>query len=260
MPVSPEIHLARDGAEWTHQAATLLLAASETAIQSHGRCLLVLSGGSTPRALYTTLVSRPWRERFDWSRIFFLFGDERCVPPDHPDSNFGMARTVLFQPLGIQEDHIFRMRGEGPDPQVAAQDYEAGLRRLTNCTPPDLPRLDVILLGLGDDGHTASLFPGTSALGNTVSAVTVSHAPVGIRTRLTLTLGVLNRASVVLFLVTGARKAPIVRTVLCPTNEADRTLPAALVAPEGGRLMWMLDHSAASQLSAHSQAARNPRL
>lgn len=259
MPIAPEIHLARDGAEWADQAATLLLTSSEAAIRSHGRCLLALSGGSTPRTLYTTMASPPWRDCFDWPRIFFLFGDERCVPPDHPDSNFGMARTALFQPLGIQDDHIVRMKGESDDPQAAAQDYESVLRRLTNCPPPALPKLDVILLGLGDDGHTASLFPGTAALGEREKAVTVGFAPTGVRTRLTLTLGVLNRASVILFLVTGSPKAPAVRKILNPRSEDDWVLPAALVAPEAGRLIWMLDHSAASQLPAHGQAVRNLR-
>ncbi|MCP9465534.1 MAG: 6-phosphogluconolactonase [Nitrospira sp.] len=257
MALGPEIFTARDGGEWANHAAAILHTITETAIQSHGRCLLALSGGSTPRTLYATLASSPWKDRFDWSRIFFLFGDERCVPPDHPESNFGMAQTVLFQPLGIQDDHIVRMKGESADPQAAAQDYEAVLRQLTNCPPPALPTLDVILLGLGDDGHTASLFPGTAALGEREKAVTVGFAPTGVRTRLTLTLGVLNRASVILFLVTGSPKAPVVRKILTPQSEEDRVLPAALVAPEAGRLIWMLDHSAASQLPAHRQAVWN---
>lgn len=259
MPIAPEIIVARDGEEWTNQAATLLFTAIEAAIRFHGRCLLALSGGSTPRTLYTTLASPPWKNRFDWSRIVFLFGDERCVPPDHPESNFGMARTVLFQPLGIQDDHVVRMKGESEDHQAAAQDYESILRRLTNCPPPALPKLDVILLGVGDDGHTASLFPGTAALREHENAVTVGHAPTGVRSRLTLTLGVLNRASMILFLVTGSHKAPVVRKILNPRSEDDWALPAALVAPEAGRLIWVLDHSAASQLPAHGQAVQNLR-
>jgi 6-phosphogluconolactonase len=259
MPLCPEIFIARDGGEWADQAAALLYAVTETAIQSHGRCLLALSGGSTPRTLYATLASSPWKDRFDWSRIFFLFGDERCVPPDHPESNFGMAWTVLFQPLGIQDDHIFRMKGEDDDPKAAARDYEAVLRRLTNCPSPTFPTLDVILLGLGDDGHTASLFPGTAALREHEKAVTVGLAPTGVRCRLTLTLGVLNQASVILFLVTGSHKAPMVRKILDPHSEEGGFLPAAMVTPETGRLIWMLDSSAASHLPAHGQAVRNLR-
>ncbi|MBH0191930.1 MAG: hypothetical protein HP492_09280 [Nitrospira sp.] len=141
------------------------------------------------------------------------------------------------------------MKGELPDPQAAAQDYEETLRRLTQCGHSDMPRLDVILLGLGDDGHTASLFPGTTAILEQSRAVTVGTAPTGVPSRLTLTLGVLNRATVVLFLVSGSGKAPIVQAILEPRSKAGQTLPASLVAPTDGRLIWMLDRSAAAQLT-----------
>ncbi|MBH0180117.1 MAG: 6-phosphogluconolactonase, partial [Nitrospira sp.] len=229
--------------------ASLVHALSEEAIRSHGRFLLALSGGSTPRALYQTLVTPEWKQRFNWSHIFFLFGDERCVPPEHSESNFHMAQAALFQPLGIAPDHIYRINGEHPDPAIAAQRYEEALRRLTNTAASETPRIDLILLGLGEDGHTASLFPGTAALQEQRRAVTVGHAPTGIGSRLTLTLGVLNRATVVLFLVAGSSKAGIVRAILEPGSAADRAHPAALVAPETGRLMWMLDRSAAAQLT-----------
>ncbi|MBH0179072.1 MAG: 6-phosphogluconolactonase [Nitrospira sp.] len=189
------------------------------------------------------------KQRFNWSHIFFLFGDERCVPPEHSESNFHMAQAALFQPLGIAPDHIYRINGEHPDPAIAAQRYEEALRRLTNTAASETPRIDLILLGLGEDGHTASLFPGTAALQEQRRAVTVGHAPTGIGSRLTLTLGVLNRATVVLFLVAGSSKAGIVRAILEPGSAADRALPAALVASETGRLMWMLDRSAAAQLT-----------
>ena len=160
-----------------------------------------------------------------------------------------MAQAALFQPLQIQSDHVYRMTGELPDPLDAAQDYEQALRRLTQCVAPDIPRLDLILLGLGEDGHTASLFPGTAALRDSARAVAVSQAPMGITSRLTLTLGVINRATVVLFLVSGTGKAQVVRAILEPRSEADRMLPASLVAPTDGRLIWMLDPSAAAQLT-----------
>lgn len=244
-----DIRIAPDGREWAHAAASLVHAVSEEAIRSRGRFLLALSGGSTPKTLYQTLMSPEWKQRFDWPRIFFLFGDERCVPPDHPESNFHMARAALFQPLGIAPDHIYRIQGEHPDPAAAAQQYEETLRRLTNSAAPETPRIDLILLGLGEDGHTASLFPGTPALQEQKRAVTVGQAPKGIGSRLTMTLGVLNGATMVLFLVTGSSKAGIVRAVLEPDSAADRALPAALVAPESGRLLWMLDRSAAAQLT-----------
>jgi len=249
MSALPDIHIAPDGQEWAHEAATLVHAASDNAIRSHGRCLIALSGGTTPRTLYDTLATPEWKTRFDWSRIFFLFGDERCVPPEHPASNFATAQSSLFHPLGIHADHIYRMKGEASDPLAAARDYEDVLRRLTHCVAPHIPRIDVILLGLGEDGHTASLFPGTEALHERTRAVTVGHATTGILHRLTMSLGVLNQATVVLFLVSGSGKASIVRRILDSQHPSDRSLPAAMVAPDTGRLIWMLDRSAATQLA-----------
>lgn len=257
MSAIPDIHIAPDGQEWAHEAATLVHAASEHAIQSHGRCLIALSGGTTPRTLYETLATPEWKRQFDWSRIFFLFGDERCVPPEHPESNFATAQSSLFQPLGIRHGHIYRMKGETQDPLAAAQDYEKVLRQLTHCVAPHTPRIDVILLGIGEDGHTASLFPGTEALHEQTRAVTVGHAPAGISHRLTLSLGVLNQATMVLFLVSGSGKASIVRRILDPQHPSDRLLPAAMVAPYTGRLIWMLDRSAAAQLAMQNTGIRS---
>ncbi len=249
MAVTPEIHVSHNIPEWVQQAATIILAVSEQAIHSTGRCLIALSGGSTPKTLYRTLCEPEWSSRFDWSKILFLFGDERCTRPDHPESNFGMTQTELFQPLNIHPDHIYRMKGEYEDPAVAAQEYEQTIRSLTQNHVPEIPRIDLVLLGIGEDGHTASLFPGTAALQERRALVTVGQSPAGIRSRLTLTFGVLNRAAVVLFLVTGSGKAEMVRRIIESESEADRSLPASRISPEGGRLVWMLDQSAAQQLT-----------
>lgn len=248
MPVIPEIRIAGSIDEWSQDAAAFIISLGEPAIRSKGRFIMALSGGSTPKRVYRTLALPEWKGRLDWSRGIFLFGDERCIPPDHPESNFRMAYTALFQPLNIQPDHIYRMKGEHEDPMAAAQEYEETIRRLTDGPPPQMPRIDLVLLGLGDDGHTASLFPGTAALLEQNRIVTVGRAPTGIRLRLTLTLGVLNHAAVILFLVTGSGKASMVRRVLEPESDADRSLPAAKISPESGRLVWILDHSAAQQL------------
>lgn len=247
MSVTPDIRIAHSTHEWAQDTAAVIASISERAIQTTGRFIMALSGGSTPKTLYHVLATPEWHERFDWSRTFFVFGDERCVPPDHPDSNFRMAHTTLFQPLNIHADHIFRMKGEHADPAVAAQEYEEIIRRLTDSSAPQVPRVDLVLLGLGDDGHIASLFPGTAALHEQKKVVTVGQAPTGVRSRITLTLGVLNQAAVILFLVAGAGKASMVRRVIKPETEADRFLPAALVAPESGRLVWMLDPGAGAQ-------------
>ena len=249
MPVIPEINVVGQGEPWAQKAAELILTISKQAIASSGRCVMALSGGSTPKTLYHTIRSPEWNSRFDWSHIVFLFGDERCVAPDNSDSNFGMARRELFQPLNMPHDHVHRMKGECPDPAVAAEEYEKTLRDVTMCPAPGVPRIDLVLLGLGDDGHTASLFPGTAALQEQSKLVTVGQAPTGVRHRLTLTLGVLNRAAVVLFIVTGAGKAEMVRRVIESESKADRSLPAARVSPESGRLIWILDQAAAQHLT-----------
>jgi 6-phosphogluconolactonase len=248
MAATPDIRIAPSTQEWGPAAASLILSVSQQAIQAYGRCLIALSGGSTPKTLYQVLATPEWSARFDWSRMVFLFGDERCTAPDHPESNFRMAQTELFQPLNIRSEQVYRMNGESDDTTAAAQEYEATLRRLTNSPAPRIPVLDLVLLGIGEDGHTASLFPGTPALQEDKRIVIVGHAPTGIRSRLTLTLGVLNHAAVVLFLVTGAGKADIVRRILEPKSDEDRSLPAARISPASGRLVWMLDHSAAQQL------------
>ena len=249
MSVIPEIRIADNLHEWAQDAAVFIHSVSEQAIKSHGRFIIALSGGSTPKTLYQILATSEWKARFDWPRIVFLFGDERCVPPDHSESNFKMAQTALFQPLNIRPDHICRMKGEHEDPTAAAQEYEEAIRRLTKSPSSKMPLIDLVLLGLGDDGHIASLFPGTAALQEQSKIAMVGHAPTGIRTRLTLTLGVLNHAAVVLFLVTGSGKAKMVRRIIEPESEADRSLPAARIAPESGRLVWMLDQAAARQLT-----------
>lgn len=252
MAVTPEITVAHQDEDWAQKAAGLILTISEQAIQSTGRCLIALSGGSTPKTLYQTIRTPEWNRRLNWSRLSFLFGDERCVAPDHPDSNYGMAKRELFQPLNLPPDRIHRMKGEYPDPAVAAEEYEKTLRDVTKCPPPDIPRVDLVLLGLGDDGHTASLFPGTAALQERAKLVTVGQAPTGIRSRLTLTLGVLNRAAVVLFMATGAGKAEMVNRVI--KSDTEHSLPASRVSPENGRLVWILDQPAAQQLTLEASS------
>lgn len=246
----PEIRITRDRKEWAKEAATLILELGQQALRSHGCFSLALSGGATPGILYETLASPAYAERFDWSHTAFLFVDERCVPPDHPDSNFGLANRALFLPLKINPDKLYRMRGEMHDPERAAHEYEQQIRAVcgTSKETDIWPHIDLILLGVGNDGHTASLFPDTTAVNERLRWVTVGYAPSGTLTRLTLTLGVINQATVVLFLVTGADKARIVKTILQPSSDADRQLPAALVKPNGGRLIWLLDRPAASQL------------
>jgi 6-phosphogluconolactonase len=227
----------------------LTLDVQRQAVTAHGRFLLALSGGKTPEQVYHRLSSRSFAVSQDWSRTDFFFSDERCVPPDHPESNYRLADQALFRPLNIPQDRIHRMRGEHPDPQAAAREYEDLLRAVSGADRMPWPQLDLVMLGIGNDGHTASLFPGSDALQERWRWVTVGHAPSIPPTRLTLTLGVINQATVVLFLASGTSKADIVKRVLEPQQTSDRQLPAALVRPEGGRLIWLLDRAAAAKLT-----------
>lgn len=249
MPISPDIRVCPSGPDWLAHACGLFRDISAQAIQSHGRCVIALSGGSTPKALYGALTSADWKDQCQWDHMIFLFGDERGVPPDHPDSSYGLAQSALFRPLGIESSQVHRMKGESADLGRAAREYEDTIRDIAKCPAPAIPRLDLVLLGLGEDGHTASLFPGTPALSAHNQLVTVGQSPKGIAARLTLSLGVINRATVVLFLVTGAGKAQAVRAVLQPQTPAERALPAARVKPDGHRLIWLLDDAAAAALT-----------
>ena len=244
----PEIRIAHDRHTWAAAAAELVQAVGQEAVRANGQFLIALSGGTTPETLYRTLTSPTFADRFDWSRTAFFFSDERGVPPDDPRSNYALAHRALFTPLNITSSQVYRMAGESRDPQVAAHEYEQQLRRATNTAPFIYPTLDLILLGLGEDGHTASLFPGSPALRDNQSLIAVTQSPKNPPTRLTMTLGVINRASVILFLVAGAGKAGIVRAILNPKTGAERQLPASLVAPEEGRLIWLLDRAAAAEL------------
>ena len=251
MSSRPEVHVLNDLAEWTAQAAALTRDLQQQAVHERGRFLVALSGGRTPEQVYRRLASQSPAAPQEWSSTHFFFSDERCVPPDHPDSNYHLADAALFRPLNIPEDRIHRMRGEHPNHDAAAREYEDVLRTVTNADPAGWPQLDLLMLGIGNDGHTASLFPGTDALRERRRWVTVGQAPSGPRTRLTLTLGVINQATVVLFLASGNSKADRVKAVLEPQQDADRELPAALVRPDRGRLIWLLDRPAAAKLTGH---------
>lgn len=248
MARSPELHTFADAQELVRAAATLFVTIGRQAIRERARFLVALSGGSTPKALYAILASEAFATQLDWSKVHFLFGDERAVPPTDGDSNFALANTLLFTPLNIPPAHIHRMRGEA-QPETAAIEYEELLRRLTATAPGPWPVLDLVLLGMGEDGHTASLFPGTAALGEQSRWVVPGLSPQGTKSRITLTLGVINHASVILFLVTGQKKANVIRRILQSRADVIDAYPAARVVPESGRLMWYLDRAAASELT-----------
>ena len=234
-------------------AAEGILAAAEAAIAARGRFAIALAGGSTPETLYRLLAAPPYVNRLDWLLTEIFFGDERCVPPDHEWSNYGMAWRTLLSRVPLPPQQLHRMQGEF-SPAAAAESYSAALARAVHSEEGPWPRLDVILLGMGDDGHTASLFPGMAALAERSKAVVASGVPSYVRPqvpRVTLTLPVLNAARDVMFLVAGQGKAAMTKRVLerVPSGEGeDEQLPAARVRPAQGRLTWFLDQAAASLL------------
>ena len=202
---------------------------------------IALSGGSTPKRFHELLADS---EGIDWSRVHVYWGDERMVPPDDAESNFRMAKETLLDQVGIPSVQIHRMRGE-LDPGEAANEYERTLRESFGIEPPDVPRFDLNILGVGPDGHTASLFPGTAALEEHERWVVANRVPQQQSWRLTLTYPVLNAARLTLVLVSGEGKAEAISRIFDP-NETNKP-PAAFVQPEG-QIIWLLDEAAAGKL------------
>ncbi len=230
-------------------AAEEIVGAAARAIEERGRFTVALTGGSTPRRTYALLADprAPYRDRLAWDATDVFFGDERHVPPDHPDSNFRMAHEALLARVAAGSVH--RMRGEESRAEEAAASYEAELRRFFGLLAPDdpPPRLDLVLLGLGPDGHAASLFPGSAALDERRRWVVAPFVErLGVH-RITLTLPVLDAAREVLFIVSGAAKADALAQVLAPAPRSTPP-PAARVRPEQGELRWIVDRAAASRL------------
>jgi len=247
MGSKPTVTIVPDPDALAATAARLIADTAADAIDARGRFMWALAGGETPRSTYAKLALPPFRERVDWHRTWVFFGDERAVPPDHPDSNYRMAHETLLGKVPIPAAQVLRIHGEAPDSEVAAAEYARVLSEAFGTRRGELPRFDLVLLGLGVDGHTASLFPGSPVLREIFRAVAAVHvAAASIPQRLTLTLPVLNAAARVVFLVAGPEKAKVVKAVL-----GERAiLPAAMVRPDPGELVWLLDRAAAGQLSA----------
>lgn len=250
-----EIVVANVVEELNHLAAARFLDLARAAILTSGRFTVALAGGSTPKALYRLVASLKFRDRVDWSRVFFFFGDERFVPPDHPDSNYRMAKENLFDPLGTAPQNIFRWPVEITSPDQAAADYEKTVREFF--APDFLPRFDLMLLGLGADGHTASLFPYSPAL-KEASRIAVANPVEKLGTeRLTLTFPVINNAANIIFLVSGPEKAPALKEILEGALNPEK-FPAQMIKPVNGNLIWLIDKQANEQLTTdHEQRTPN---
>lgn len=241
-----ETVVCRDLEDLSRRAAAEFVRLALESVRSKDRFTVALSGGATPRALYSLLATAEFREKIPWSQIHLFWGDERCVIPNHRDSNYGLAYETLISRVPIPAENVYRMKGE-EDPQIAAFDYEKALRKFFALSTRDLPRFDLIFLGLGGDGHTASLFPGSEVLQEKRRQVYAAYVKRFKSNRLTLTLPVLNHAANVFFLVAGKNKAGVLRDVL-QGRDGSGCLPARLIQPQRGKIVWFVDHAAASLL------------
>jgi 6-phosphogluconolactonase len=234
--LTPEIKVVVDPQSVAMTAAGRIVDAAESAIEMRGKFSLVLAGGSTPKLLYSLLANEPLRSYIDWTKVHVFFGDERCVPPEDPQSNYRMARESLLMKVTVPGDNVYRIRGE-IDPQEAAKEYGETLKEFFADGGPDLT-----LLGVGEDGHTASLFPDTQALKETKHRCVANFVPRHNAWRVTMSVPFLNLSQEVLILVTGHAKGARVAEALEGPPDA---LPVQLISPVSGRLAWIMDAAAA---------------
>ncbi len=243
---NPDLIICRDAGELTEKAAERFIALVNEASASSGRFTVALSGGSTPKALYSLLAASGFADRIPWPKVHLFWGDERCVPPDHPDSNYRMVRESLLSKISIPPENVHRMAGE-KEPKLAAAEYENELKTFFQLSQGTPPRFDLILLGLGEDGHTASLFPESDALNETQRLVATTYLPKLNAHRLTLTLPVLNESAEIYFLVAGKNKAAIVKELL-GTDPTIAKFPAQRIQPADGALTWFITRDAAAEM------------
>jgi 6-phosphogluconolactonase len=245
MPSTRSIEVLANATDLFHAAAEEFVRAARTAIGAQGRFSVALSGGSTPKALYSLLAAN--YADFAWNRVFLFFGDERHVPPTDSESNYRMVQESLLSKITIPAENVFRVPAENPDADAAASEYEARIRRFFELKPGEFPRFDLILLGMGPDGHTASLFPDSPALDEQTRVVVANWVAKFNTHRITFAFPVLDHAAEVLFMASGVDKADMVRQVLEGKNTPP--LPAQRVQPSDGKLLWMLDEAAAAKLT-----------
>ena len=246
MPAQPEIRILKTAADLFETAAAIFAAQAAEAVQARGRFTVALSGGSTPKTLYALLATKPG---IPWDKVYFFWGDERHVPPDDPESNYRMVNEALLSKIQVPAGNVFRIHAEENDAAAAAQQYEQTIKDFFHLSSGQFPRFDLIYLGTGPDGHTASLFPGTAALNETQRLVVANWVPKFNTHRLTFTYPVLNAAACVTFLASGPDKAPILHEIL---ENSAAGLPSQKVQPTNGKLIWLVDEAAASKLSRRS--------
>ena len=244
-----EIRILADGAAIAKRAAQEFVQAAASAVREKGSFNAVLAGGSTPKALYRLLVNDPTlRSQVPWDKIHLFFGDERHVAPDHADSNFRMATEAMISKAPIKPEQVTRIKGEYPDAEQAALEYEKAVKEYFKLKDGEYPRFDLVLAGMGNEGHTLSLFPGTKALHADRRIAVRNWVGKLYAERITLTAPAACNAAQIIFLVAGADKAPALKAVLEGPFEPEQ-LPAQLLQPNNGKLLWLVDTAAGSMLS-----------
>jgi 6-phosphogluconolactonase len=248
--VEREIRILEDGAAIAKRAAQEFVQAAAAAVREHGMFNVALAGGSTPKALYSLLATDPsLRSQVPWEKLHLFFGDERHVGPGDADSNFRMATEAMISRVPLTKDQVVRIKGEYPDAEEAAREYEQALQSYFKLKPGEYPRFDLLFAGMGNEGHTLSLFPGTKAL-HADSRVVVRNWIGKLYTeRITLTAAAASNAARILFMVTGADKAPALKAVLEGPFEPEQ-LPAQLLQPKNGKLLWLVDAAAGGMLAS----------
>jgi 6-phosphogluconolactonase len=245
-----------DSAALAGRAARHFVEAAEQAVAARGRARIAISGGSTPKAAFQLMAdpAQPWRARMPWDKLELYWVDERCVPPDDADSNYRMTREAMLDQVPLAPGQIHRMEGE-LEPEAAAARYESGLRNGFRLEGAETPRFDLIQLGMGPDGHTASLFPHTAALHEMGRLAVANHVQNKDAWRITLTWPVINQGASVFFLIGGADKAQILNEVMTGARDVER-LPSQLIKPAGGILTLLLDKAAAALLPGNDGRGR----
>jgi 6-phosphogluconolactonase len=247
--VQREIRILSDVNAIAKRAAHEFLQAATSAVSDKGSFTVALAGGSTPKALYSLLANdAALRSQLPWDKMYLYFGDERNVGPGHPESNFRMATEAMLSKVPVKPEQIFRIKGEYKDTAKAAQEYEQALRASFKIAEAQFPRFDLVLLGMGNEGHTASLFPGTKALHETKRLAVRNWVGKLYTDRITLTAPAINNAARVIFMVTGADKAPALKGVLEGPYEPEQ-LPAQMIQPSNGQLLWLVDTTAGGMLA-----------
>jgi 6-phosphogluconolactonase len=243
------INICQNKEKLAEKLATHFVDLAKASIEADGRFTVALSGGSTPKALYSLLATDEYAKQIAWDKVFFFWGDERCVPHDSPDSNYRMVNEALLTKVPIPKANTFTTEGQEKNPEEAAKQYEQKLKEFFQLGANKYPAFDLVLLGLGPEGHTASMFPGSVALTEPQRIFMTVYVEKLSAFRLTLTLNAINAAKNVCFMVAGEDKADILSTIISQTaRTSENKLPAACIQPSAGHLEWFIDRAASMKL------------